>query len=182
MSDDGLRVRDEREPAAETPAFRPFGLLRSIVLSVLGMVALMWLVGAARAPILPTEAPRLELPALDGGTVSLADLRGKTVIVNFWATWCGPCKLEMPMLTSFAASNPDVPVLFVAVDGSAEALAAYARAQEMDPAMVLRMSPAASKLWPVTTLPTTVAVAADGTIRAVHAGIITPPQLWWWAR
>lgn len=182
MSDDGLRVRGEAEPPAEPPAFRPWGLLRSIVLSVLGIVGLMWGAGALRAPSLPSEAPALVLPALDGSTVSLADLRGRTVLVNFWATWCGPCRMEMPMLTSYAASHPEVPVLFVAVDGSAEALTAYAEQQGMALGSVLRMDAAARKLWPVSTLPTTVAIAPDGRIRAAHAGLVTPPQLWWWGR
>ena len=182
MSDDGFRVRDDAEPPREPSAFRPWGMLRTLVLSVLGAIGLMWGAGAVRAPALPEEAPALVLPALDGTTVSLADLRGRAVLVNFWATWCGPCRMEMPMLTSYAASHPKVPVLFVAVDGSAEAVGAYAAQQGLPLASVLRMTDAARKLWPVSTLPTTVAIAPDGTIRAAHSGIVTPPQLWWWGR
>ena len=62
------------------------------------------------------EAPDFELTALDGKTVKLSDYRGKKVILNFWATWCPPCKAEMPHMQKFHEENKDKGVEILAVN------------------------------------------------------------------
>lgn len=61
------------------------------------------------------RVPEFELPRLAGGTVRLADLRGKIVVIDFWATWCPPCRAEMPWLVAMAKKYEARGVAFVAI-------------------------------------------------------------------
>lgn len=175
-----LVVRDETE--APPPPRSRWGWLRDLAVLVGGAV-LVWVgIGWWRAPKLPEVAPDFSLPTLSGSHVSLASERGHPVVLNFFATWCGPCELELPTITDFAANNPDVPVYYLAVDGSAEALKAYALAHQMPLSNVVRLDNPTRDAYKPDTLPTTVVVKADGRIGGAHAGIILRPQLWWMTR
>lgn len=133
-------------------------------------------VGWWRAPDLPDAAPPLRLTDLDGEVVDLADLRGTPVVVNFWATWCGPCRVELPMLASWARGRDDVVVLAVATDTSAAPVRRVRDDQDL-PFPVLMADGATQRAWGVTTLPTTIVVDAEGRVHAAHTGLLTPPQL-----
>ena len=65
---------------------------------------------------LPEEAPPISVKTLDGTAWSLEQHAGKTVVLNFWATWCGPCKKEIPDFSRFADDHPDVPVIGISLD------------------------------------------------------------------
>lgn len=62
------------------------------------------------------EAPDFELQDLNGNTVKLSDFEGEPVIINFWATWCGPCTEEMPYLQQFYENYPDVQIITINCD------------------------------------------------------------------
>src|SRR5947208_12869411 len=71
----------------------------AIVIAVLATVTLLGLLGmAGRPPLVGSPAPEIALKDLQGREVKLSDLHGKVVLLNFWATWCKPCKEEMPAM------------------------------------------------------------------------------------
>ena len=144
--------------------------------SLLLAAVVFHLVGQLRAPDLPAVAPDFDLEVLDGERVRLSQLRGKPVVLNFWAAWCGPCRVEVPQLNSFAENNPEVVVLGIATDGQPAELRAAAKKLDIGYPVVLADRPTVAA-YQVTTLPTTVFVDAQGAVAGAHTGIITRPQL-----
>lgn len=181
-NDDGLRVRrpDEEQDTPERWTDKARRWTRDLLITVVGFAALWIGLGVLRAPDLPDVAPPLTGTTLAGTSVDLAAHGGRVAVVNFWATWCSPCAIEMPELVSFSENNPDIPVLFVAVDGKPEQLRAYAIAHSLPLDQVVIPTADFKTRWPVSTLPTTVVVGEGGRIVGAHAGIVLPPQLWWW--
>jgi len=96
------------------------GAIAAAVLVAAVVFAALWASGPPPEPIRPgQEAPGFTLPRLDGGApVSLADLRGKVVLLNFWATWCKPCEDEMPAMQRLhqALAGTDFELLAVSTD------------------------------------------------------------------
>lgn len=146
----------------------------ALLLTALGFFLLSYI----RAPNIPDQAPGWTLKNLNGEEVSLEDFRGQTVVLNFWATWCGPCKTEIPTLSKFAKENPNIPVLGIAVDGSAEFLRKASKKLKIDyPVLIADAS--VQQNYDVKNLPTTVIVDPTGQVKDVHVGMIFGPQLDW---
>src|SRR5690349_13827306 len=77
--------------------------------------------GPAAAHLKPGDpAPPFKVTTFGGDTVSLDDLKGQVVVLNYWATWCGPCRVELPILNDYFRRHPrpDLKILAVTVEGS----------------------------------------------------------------
>ena len=120
--------------------------------------------------------PVFELAALDGPVMDPDALRGKVVVVNFWATWCGPCKEEMPSLErlqrTFAPSQ--VQVVAITTDQQEQAMRAFAKSLGLSFPILLDQSKDVSAAFGVRGLPTTVIIGPDGRIRGRAVG----PRQW----
>lgn len=68
---------------------------------IVALAAAAVLLGGAKAPVVGEPAPDVELTLMDGAKVHLSDLRGQVVVLNFWATWCVPCRRELPTLDDY---------------------------------------------------------------------------------
>ena len=144
---------------------------------ILAALVLFHAVGWLRAPSLPDVAPPVVLETTEGKPLSLEDYRGRTVVLNFWATWCAPCRLEAPSFAAFADANPDVVVLGLAEDRDVARVRRVAK--ELGITYPVASAPReVLSAYGVDTFPTTVIIDPDGSVRTAHVGILTRPQLW----
>lgn len=159
-------------------------VLLNWVLPVILLISVLGGIQALQKPKVELDAgglaPQFELSDTQGDAVSLADFRGRSVIVNFWGTWCGPCKAELPGLNSFARSHPDVVVLGLAVDSGGERELAQAKTQLGIVFPVLISTNQVKRQYGVSKVPTTFFVDADGALRKSHVGVISPTKLAAW--
>jgi cytochrome c biogenesis protein CcmG/thiol:disulfide interchange protein DsbE len=192
-------------PPDQAPAPRPGGPVRSgrrLILVVLVVVAVVLPAAATlldrRAPdrlepLTPpaapstavqtypagTPAPALRLPGLDGAQVDLAALRGRPVVVNFWATWCEPCVREFPLLRSAAADHRGQRLVVVGVLSGDRPTAARAFVRRHRASWPVGLDPDATTAgrWGAVGLPHTWFVRADGTLASHQLGELTRASL-----
>ena len=116
---------------------------------------------------------------MNGAEVRLADYKGKVILVNVWATWCGPCELEIPELVEAYAKYKDdgVVILGVSLDDSAETLRAYAPKKQMTYPLLLWEDAFEDAYGPIVGVPITFFIGRDGTISSRHFGPVTKEGL-----
>jgi peroxiredoxin len=124
---------------------------------------------AAAAPRLTqsTIAPDFSLESLDGKTMRLSDLRGKAVLLNFWATWCGPCKIEMPWFVDFQNQYGSQGLQIVGVamdDASKEDIGKFAKDMGVNYPILMGKEAVADQYGGIDALPQTFLIARDGKV------------------
>ncbi len=127
---------------------------------------------AAAAPVIGQPAPDFALPDLEGNTVRLSDFRGKTVFVNFWATWCPPCRAELPEMERLYRKYRDRGVVILGVDIREASLVVQAFVQEggFSWTFLLDGTGMVASRYRVAGIPASFFVDAQGIIRATHTG------------
>jgi thiol-disulfide isomerase/thioredoxin len=133
---------------------------------------------------LASAASKADLNArsLDGRKVRLKDLRGKLVVLNFWATWCGPCREELPMLvkTAQANTNPDLAFLAISVDDEKTQNKISDSVRQFGITFPVWVGPNGDDLFKLSkaeAVPATIFIDRDGTIEARVSGEIRESEL-----
>ena len=127
-------------------------------------------------PARPQIAHDFEVPTLDRGTLRLSDLRGKVVFVNFWATWCDPCKEEMPAMERLYQRFRDRGLVVVAlsVDAQASRVAPFVRERRFSFPVGLDRRMTVANLYTVRALPSSFIVDRQGRLASLAMG----PREW----
>jgi thiol-disulfide isomerase/thioredoxin len=183
----------EREPTA-LPRWIAAIIIGAIALA--SIAALLWPMlnkpakvtdaGVIRAQIeadgaagrIGATAPDFEWTGTDGQTLRLSSYRGKVVVVNFWATWCAPCREELPALQRVAASEPDVVVLEVDLMEPGDKARSFLDSLGLDRLQpVLDGDGATTRRFGVLSLPSTFFVDRDGVIRHLELTSVSEAQI-----
>ncbi|HLG50959.1 MAG TPA: redoxin domain-containing protein [Chloroflexota bacterium] len=149
-------------------------ILALLLFLMVAVGALWWFLADRPAssdlPAVGTLAPDFTLDDVAGRAVTLSAYRGKTVILNFWATWCPPCRAEMPAINAAARRYPNVVVLAVDLEEGPALVRPYAQELGLIFTPVLDTTGRVTALYHVSSLPSSFFIGPDGRIRAVHVG------------
>jgi cytochrome c biogenesis protein CcmG/thiol:disulfide interchange protein DsbE len=150
----------------------------SLIFALLGLLG--WgLIKVQNGPVDEGMAPDFSLTSFDGETVTLGELRGQVVVINFWASWCPPCRDEAAYLEQTWRKYKDQGVVFIGVDYVDTDAEALAYIEEFDityfngPDIGTRISQA----YNIQGVPETFFVAKNGELRGVHIGPLFAPDL-----
>jgi peroxiredoxin len=132
----------------------------------------------AEAPAVGYQAPDFTLPTLSGDSFTLSAHRGQPVVVNFWATWCPPCRAEMPDFQEASIKyNGQVAIIGVNDGETSERVGPFARDMGITYPLPVDEQSAVSRRYRVNSLPSTFFIDAEGVIQYVHIGLINKAVL-----
>jgi peroxiredoxin len=130
------------------------------------------------APIVGSPAPDFELELLDGQYTTLSNYRGQPVLLNFWATWCGPCEVEMPFFQSqYEQHGSNFSILAINNAEQAHRVQQFVDRHALTFPVLLDQDASVQKLYQVRGYPTSLLVDAEGIIRVYHVGVMSEKQL-----
>ena len=127
---------------------------------------------ASGAELIGQAAPEFELPQLVGETFRLADHAGKVVVLDFWASWCGPCVLALPDYIDATREFEESELTFVAVnlEESAQQIRAFMKKKDLEMRVALDAGATVASAYRVNGIPHTVIIGPDGIVEYVHVG------------
>ncbi|MGA7537482.1 MAG: TlpA disulfide reductase family protein [Steroidobacteraceae bacterium] len=138
------------------------------------LIATLALAPPAWAGVPEVQAPGFTLQSSDGKPVSLAQFKGDVVMINFWASWCGPCRQEMPLLDEIYKQYKDMGFTLLGVNVEPHARNAHAWLKQTPVSYPILYDPKSqvSQLYQVQAMPTTVIIDRKGIVRFVHSGYL----------
>jgi len=137
------------------------------------VVVFAWLISVEVGAVgLHDEAPDFTLKSLTGGNLRLEEYRGQVVLINFWASWCGPCRQEMPLLDRLHHRYEDTgfAVLGVNVEGEVEPAQNIVDKTNVTFPILIDDGQKVSEMYNLEAMPSTVVVDRDGVVRYIHLG------------
>ncbi|MDI6696432.1 MAG: TlpA disulfide reductase family protein [Anaerolineales bacterium] len=162
-------------------------ILGAIIIGILVFTGVIPLLGnstaqdSGEAPLAALESgttiPDIEMVSLKGEPMRPSDYRGKVVLMNFWATWCGPCIREMPMFQEYQDRYPNLVVLGVDEEETPEKVSQFIEQMGITYTIALDQRAEMGRAMRVSFLPTTIFVDEKGEIRFRHYGIMSEEQL-----
>ena len=116
-------------------------------------------------------APAFKLPDLNGRNVSLDQFKGKFVLLDFWATWCGPCRMSMPLLENFQKEYPDKLVLLaINLQEGPDTVRQYVREQNLNSQVLLDQDGSVGEIYGTGAIPMQVLIDKAGIVREIQVG------------
>jgi cytochrome c biogenesis protein CcmG/thiol:disulfide interchange protein DsbE len=175
--------QDKKEQQIRLMTYGSIGLL------FLGLMGLLWVslqpdvepetavtTGSAQMGQL---APDFSLPTLGGGETNLSDYAGQVVLVNFWATWCPPCKAEMPDINAYYEARQDDGLVVLAVNAQEDTatVSSFIEATGFSFPVLLDSDGRVEQQYQVRSFPMTFVIDRDGRVVYIHNGLISPDVL-----
>jgi len=183
------RNQGRPETSRSRKAWFYLNIMLSFILILAGIVMFFWVgqeESSARGARVSSQsarlgqvAPAFALRAPTGEMTALSDYEGQVVLVNLWATWCPPCKAEMPALNRFYEAHQDQGFVVLAVNSQEDAATVqrFVEANGFSFPVLLDSQAEVVGLYQVRGLPTSLIIDRDGVIRYIHTGAITEKQL-----
>jgi cytochrome c biogenesis protein CcmG/thiol:disulfide interchange protein DsbE len=159
---------------------KPKLLLRIFTIAVCAALLIVVNRPTTHFPSHPHQAPEFELRDLNGNQVHLSDFRGKAIVFNFWATWCAPCRREIPWFIEFQKEYGPRRLQIIGVsmdDGASDAIGSFVRRIGIDYVVLLGDSHVSSLYGGVEVLPTTYYISPHGGVIASVNGMISKTEV-----
>ena len=138
------------------------------------VAASMLFLSVAQAEVLEGKAPDFTLKSRSGENIKLSELRGDVVMINFWASWCAPCRQEMPLLEEMYKKYSDLGFVLLGVNVEEDSSKAVELLRDVPVSFPILYDNKneVTKLYKVVAMPSTVMVDRDGNMRYLHRGYL----------